>query len=61
MHYKSICKPLIMHCNAPYNALVTHILRNIFFCVQQKKEIHTEFEQLEDLNNFWVNYPFVMC
>ncbi len=27
--------------------LVTHILQNIFFSVQQKKEIHTDLEQLE--------------
>jgi len=29
------------------NCLVTRILRNIFFCVQQKKKIHTGLEQLE--------------
>jgi len=29
------------------NCLVTHILQNIFFCVQQKKAIHTDLEQLE--------------
>ncbi len=29
------------------NCLVTHILQNIFFCVQQKKEMHTGLEQLE--------------
>ncbi len=27
--------------------LVTHILQNILFCLQQKKEIHTGVEQLE--------------
>ncbi len=27
--------------------LVTNILQNIFFCVQQKKESHTGLEQLE--------------
>jgi len=27
--------------------LVTDILQNIFFCVQQKKEIHTGLKQLE--------------
>jgi len=27
--------------------LVSDIHQNIFFCVQQKKEIHTGFEQLE--------------
>jgi len=29
------------------NGLVTHILQNIFYCVEQKKEIHTGLEQLE--------------
>jgi len=29
------------------NCLVTNILQNIFFCVQQKIEIHTGLEQLE--------------
>jgi len=29
------------------DCLVTNILRNIFFCVQQKKEIHTGLEQHE--------------
>jgi len=29
------------------NFLVTHILQNIFFFVQVKKEIHTGSEQLE--------------
>ncbi len=29
------------------DSLVTHILQNILFCVQQKKEIHTGVEQLE--------------
>jgi len=28
------------------NCLVTDILQNNFFCVQQKKEIHTGLEQL---------------
>jgi len=27
-------------------SLLTNILQNIFFCVQQKKEIHTGLEQL---------------
>jgi len=27
--------------------LVTNILQNIFFCVQQKKETHTGLKQLE--------------
>jgi len=30
-----------------FNCLVTDIHQNIFFCVQQKKEIHTGLEQLE--------------
>jgi len=29
------------------NCLVTDILQNIFFCVQQKKENHTGLKQLE--------------
>ncbi len=29
------------------NYLVTNILQNIFFCVQQKKETYTGLEQLE--------------
>ncbi len=29
------------------NCLVTHIFKNIFFCVQQKKETHTDWEQLD--------------
>jgi len=29
------------------NSLVINILRNIFFCVQQKKETHTGLEQHE--------------
>ncbi len=29
------------------DSLVTHILQDILFCVQQKKEIHTGVEQLE--------------
>ncbi len=33
---------------ATVNCFVTNILQNIFFCVQQKKETHTGFEQLED-------------
>ncbi len=32
---------------ATINCLVTNILRNIFFCVQQKKETHTGLNQLE--------------
>jgi len=33
------------------NCLVTDILLNIFFCVQQKKEVHTGLKQL-------LNYSF---
>ncbi len=33
---------------ATVNCLVTNFLKNIFFCVQQKKETHTGLEQLED-------------
>jgi len=29
----------------PWACLVTHILQNILFCVQQKKENHTRLEQ----------------
>ncbi len=32
---------------ATVNCLVTDILQNILFCVQQKKETHTGLEQLE--------------
>jgi len=32
----------------PSNCLVTEILQNIIFYVQQKKETHTGLEQLED-------------
>jgi len=38
MQWKSVC---------PINCLVTDILQNIFFCVQQKKKNHTGLEQLE--------------
>ncbi len=33
---------------ATVNCLVTIILKSIFFCVQQKKEIHNGLEQHED-------------
>jgi len=29
------------------NCLIADILQNIFFCVQEKKEIHTGLKQLE--------------
>ncbi len=32
---------------ATVNCLVTNILHNILFCVQQKKETHTGLEQIE--------------
>jgi len=32
----------------PINFPVTNIFQNIFFYVQQKREIHTGLEQLED-------------
>jgi len=31
----------------PVNFLVTDIIQNILFCVQQKKDIHTGLKQLE--------------
>jgi len=31
----------------PVNCLVTDIIQNILFCVQQKKDIHTGLKQLE--------------
>jgi len=44
------------------NCLVNHILQNIFFCVQQKKEIHTTLEQIEGEHfPFWVSYTFKIC
>ncbi len=32
----------------PQNCSVSHILQNIFLCVQQNKDIHTSLELLED-------------
>ncbi len=32
---------------ATSNCLLTNILQNIFFCVQQLKETHTGLEQVE--------------
>ncbi len=32
---------------ATVNCLVTNILQNTFFCVQQLKDIHTGLDQLE--------------
>ncbi len=34
-----------MEVNATVNCLVTNILQNIFFCVQQKNETHSDLEQ----------------
>ncbi len=46
----------------PQNCSVSHILQNIFLCVQQNKYIHTGLELLEGKLwqdcHFWVNYPF---
>ncbi len=44
-----ICKHLENYCfsEATSNCFVTHILQNIFFYVQQKKEIYTGLQKLE--------------
>ncbi len=48
----------------PQNCSVSHILQNIFLCVQQNKDIHTGLELLKGGGelwqnfHFWVNYPF---
>ncbi len=43
----------------PQNYSVSHILQNIFLCVQQNKDIHKGLELHEGENfYFWVNYPF---
>lgn len=42
----SMGKRNTMDVNAAYK-LVTHILQNILFCNQQKKNIHTGLEQLK--------------
>jgi len=36
----------IFHTVGTNNCLISEILQNIFFCVQQKNEIHTSLEQL---------------
>ncbi len=41
---------------ATVNCLVIHILQNIFFCAQKKKETRTGLEQHED--NKWQNFQF---
>jgi len=43
----SILPPILWKSMWSSNCLVTHILQNILFCVQQKKEICTGLEQLE--------------
>ncbi len=40
-------KKILWNSMGTKNCLVTHILHNMFFCVQQKKEIHTGLEQLD--------------
>jgi len=42
MGYQTVDRPHWL----PYYA-ITHILQNIFFCVQEKNEIHTGLEQSE--------------
>ncbi len=37
------------------NCLITSIVPNILFCIQQQKETNTGLEQQQNLN-FWVNY-----
>ncbi len=32
----------------PQNSLLTNFVQNIFFCVQQNKEIHTDLELLDE-------------
>ncbi len=40
---KILCKSMV-----PQNCSVSHILQNIFLCVQQNKHIHTGLELHED-------------
>ncbi len=47
----------------PQNCSVSHILQNIFLCIQQNKDIHTGWNYLRVSKwwhnfQFWVNYPF---
>ncbi len=47
----------------PQNCSVSHILQNIFLCVQQNKDIHTGWNYQRVSKwwqnfHFWVNYPF---
>ncbi len=39
--------------------LVTHILQNIFFCVEQKKEIHTGLKQRQG-GYIMTEFPFLV-
>lgn len=53
---KKICNQTLVFCPgmekllwkslATIKYLVTNILKNIFFCVEQRKETHTDLEQL---------------
>ncbi len=57
----SVWSPLIPVNSLPWksagtsNCLVGHILQNIFLYVQQKKETHTVWEQLEGVRHVNVN------
>jgi len=69
----SVCKQLmgldfhskekILWMSMRLKCLISDILQNIFFCVQQKKDIHKGLEHLEGKSittvfNVCVNYPF---
>ncbi len=41
-------KKILWKSMVPQNCSVSHILQNIFLCVQQNKDIHTGLELLED-------------
>ncbi len=41
--FYSIFFPILWKSMATVNCLVTNILQNTFFCVQQLKETHTDF------------------
>ncbi len=45
--FHSMEKKILWKSMATVNCLVTNILQNIFFCVQQKKEAHTGLVELE--------------
>ncbi len=40
---------LIWKSMVPQNSLVTNFLQNIFLCVRQNKDIHTDLELLESM------------